>query len=120
MYLAYKKLPPPPKDPIVGLCLGPYGGPRGEAVSYERGTPVLHRVVPCSVRECSASKRWRCQTTLLTALPSKKGEQIECPLPENGPSQGLTGLFVPFSLDSGSALQGFLTYKKARPPRTLP
>jgi hypothetical protein len=24
----------------VGLCLGPYGGPRGWAVSYERGTPV--------------------------------------------------------------------------------
>jgi len=24
----------------VGPCLGPYGGPGGEAVSYERGTPV--------------------------------------------------------------------------------
>ena len=30
----------PPSDPTVGLCLRPYGGPRGEAVSYERGTPV--------------------------------------------------------------------------------
>jgi hypothetical protein len=29
----------PPWDPTVGLCLGPYGGPRG-AVSYERGAPV--------------------------------------------------------------------------------
>jgi len=27
-------------DPAVGLCLGPYGGPRGVAVSYQRGTPV--------------------------------------------------------------------------------
>ena len=30
-----------PQDPTAGLCLGPYGGPRGWAVSYERGTPVL-------------------------------------------------------------------------------
>ena len=21
--------PPPPEDPTVGLCLGPYGGPKG-------------------------------------------------------------------------------------------
>ena len=27
-------------DGTVGLCLGPYGGPRVEAVSYERGTPA--------------------------------------------------------------------------------
>jgi len=31
----------PPKDPTVGLPLGPYGGLRGGAVSFERGTPVL-------------------------------------------------------------------------------
>jgi len=30
----------PVEDPAVGLCLGPYGGPRGVGVSYERGTPV--------------------------------------------------------------------------------
>jgi hypothetical protein len=29
-----------PKAPTVGLCLGPYAGPRGEGHSYERGTPV--------------------------------------------------------------------------------
>ena len=29
-----------PQDPTVGLCLGPYGDPRGGAVSYERRTPV--------------------------------------------------------------------------------
>jgi hypothetical protein len=27
-YLAHKKRPPP-EDPTVGLCLAPYGGPRG-------------------------------------------------------------------------------------------
>ena len=27
-------------DPTVGLCLGPYGGPRGWAFSYERVIPV--------------------------------------------------------------------------------
>jgi len=27
----------------VGLCLGPYGGPREVEVSYERGTPVIRR-----------------------------------------------------------------------------
>ena len=35
-YLAHKKL-----HPTVGLCLGPYGGPREVELSYERGTPVL-------------------------------------------------------------------------------
>ena len=25
-----------PRDPTVGLCLGPYDAPRGGAVSYER------------------------------------------------------------------------------------
>ena len=29
-----------PQDPTVGLCLVPYGGPRGVGVSYEGGTPV--------------------------------------------------------------------------------
>jgi hypothetical protein len=29
-----------PQDPTVGLCLGPYCGPRGGTVSSERGTPV--------------------------------------------------------------------------------
>ena len=28
-------------DPTVGLCLGPYDGPRGLAYSYGRGTPVV-------------------------------------------------------------------------------
>ena len=28
------------QDPTVGLCLGPYGGPRGGAIFYEQGTPV--------------------------------------------------------------------------------
>ena len=27
----------------MGTYLGPYGGPRGGAVSYERGTPVQRR-----------------------------------------------------------------------------
>ena len=31
-YLAQKKTPPP-QGPTVGLCLGPYGGPRGMGVS---------------------------------------------------------------------------------------
>ena len=30
-----------PQDPAVGICIGPYGGPRGGgAVSDVRGTPV--------------------------------------------------------------------------------
>ena len=29
-----------PEKPTVGLYLRPYGGPKGGAVSYERGTPV--------------------------------------------------------------------------------
>ena len=30
----------PPQDPSEGLCLKPYGNPRGMGVSYERGVPV--------------------------------------------------------------------------------
>ena len=33
------------KSRSVGLCLGPYGGPRGGAVSYEKGTPVAESAV---------------------------------------------------------------------------
>ena len=38
-YLAHKKTPPPRTLP-VGLCLGPYSGPRGWAFSRERGAPI--------------------------------------------------------------------------------
>jgi hypothetical protein len=38
-----------------GVCLGPYGGPRGGPVSYERGTPVLRGGRFISV--CSVGKR---------------------------------------------------------------
>ena len=31
----------PPSGPTVGVCLGPYGGPRGVAISYERGIHVM-------------------------------------------------------------------------------
>ena len=42
-YLAHKKNATP-KDPTVGICVGPYGVPRGGgAVSFERGTPVFLR-----------------------------------------------------------------------------
>ena len=30
----------PPSDPTVSIRVGLYGGPRGGAVSYKRGTPV--------------------------------------------------------------------------------
>jgi hypothetical protein len=30
-----------PLGTYSSICLGPYGGPRGETASYERGTPVL-------------------------------------------------------------------------------
>ena len=41
-HLTHKKTHPPLEDPTctVGLSLGPYGGPRGVAFSYERGTRV--------------------------------------------------------------------------------
>ena len=37
-----------PYDPAVGLCLGPYGVPRGVGVSYERGTPGRASLPPLS------------------------------------------------------------------------
>ena len=38
-YLAQKKMHHP-YDPAVGICLGPYGGPRWGAFSREAGTPA--------------------------------------------------------------------------------
>ena len=38
-FLAHEKTPLS-RDPTVSICVGPYGGPMGSAVSYERGTPV--------------------------------------------------------------------------------
>ena len=38
-YCACKKQPPPQVH-IVGLCIGPYGGPGRGAVSDEQGTPA--------------------------------------------------------------------------------
>ena len=37
-YLAHKQHSPP-RDPSVGLFIGPHGDPRGGSISYERGTP---------------------------------------------------------------------------------
>ena len=31
----------PLEDPTVGICVGPYGDPRGGAISDERGIPVI-------------------------------------------------------------------------------
>ena len=44
-YLSHKKTAPP-WDPTVGICLVPYGSPKGGAVYYERGTPVRTIVSP--------------------------------------------------------------------------
>jgi len=41
----------------VGLCLGAYGGPRGVAVSCERGTPV--RSLTCACLPPAGMVRWR-------------------------------------------------------------
>jgi hypothetical protein len=34
-----------PYDPTECLCLGSYGGPRGWAFSYKRGTPACTRIM---------------------------------------------------------------------------
>ena len=56
MYTKHRKLPAcsgpltgvprsqenaPPQVPTAGLCVGPYGGPRGKAVPHERGIPAV-------------------------------------------------------------------------------
>ena len=43
-YLAHRKTSFP-WDPIIGLCLGPCGDPKGVSIAYERGTPVSGRIV---------------------------------------------------------------------------
>ena len=58
-----------PLHPTVGLCLGPYGGPRGGAVSYERGTPVPgHLAVPW--KESAESSRGWCVGSYLRLIDS--------------------------------------------------
>ena len=50
---------------MVGLCLGPYGGPGEVGVSYERGTPVpTLKVIPMTAV--------RCATMLYLGLQVKK------------------------------------------------
>ena len=49
------------------MCLGPYGGPRGVAVSYERGTPVqaaARSSRACCERSEKTVGRARCACTL--------------------------------------------------------
>ena len=47
-----------PQDSTVGLCLKPYGVPRGGAVSYERGTPVTcHANAPRGVAKSQFPSR---------------------------------------------------------------
>ena len=48
-----------PQDPAVGLCLGPFGGPRGGAVSYERGTPILIAPIPLQLRALEPASNQR-------------------------------------------------------------
>ena len=64
-YLAHQKSRPPRT-----LCLGPYGDPRGRAVSYERGTPVRQEALNvCRARAASLrhvlKKRMRNPVTCL-------------------------------------------------------
>ena len=43
----------PPQDPTVGICLGPYAGPRGILLSCERGTPVPQDLMDISLMDSS-------------------------------------------------------------------
>ena len=45
---------PPSLDPTVGLYLGSYGGPRGKAVSHERGIPGHAIKMPIFARPTDA------------------------------------------------------------------
>ena len=56
-------------DPTVGLCLGPYGGPRGGAISYKRGTPV------CSYHKANYDVRDRAGTPVPEEDSIRGGEE---------------------------------------------
>ena len=71
----------PPGNPTVGQGLGPCSGPGGEALSYERGTPVN---VVCSVKQlCSCSLSTNCHA------PRYRGTSL---IRKSAPSDPTVGL----------------------------
>jgi len=60
-----------PWDPTVALCLGPYGRPRGGAVSYERSTPVGEGRDRCRA-EAIPSERRAASCAARTMLPAAR------------------------------------------------
>ena len=79
-YLAHKR-PPPPYDPTSGLCLGPYGGPRGggcflcarypctQPVSAHSGRAHLERLGGGQLEPGVFSRTARCSYEPYTLLP---------------------------------------------------
>ena len=57
----------PPVGPCSSICLGSYGGPRGGAFSYERGTPVC-RNAKGKTRNQVVSPEGQDQISVLTVL----------------------------------------------------
>ena len=89
-YLAHNEQRFPRTDPTVGICLGPYGDPRGGVVFNERGTPV-HNGRRTDGWKADIERR-SVDIALATTLCF-----YECP-----------------------TVQSYLTYKKTQPLRTLP
>ena len=60
----------------LGLCLGPYGGPRGVAVSYKRGAPVVE---------------WKTSSTRCRVMPHAfdKKSRIDSRFPYHQPSKAV-------------------------------
>ena len=64
-------------------CLGPYGGPKGVAISYERGTPVWHLLmndVPLY------GKFWGFEAPGGAGAPPPPGPSASQPVTTQGPS----------------------------------
>ena len=58
-------------DPTVGLCLGPYGAPRGLAFSYERGTPAGRMEFPLPL----SAKPWLASMGIAALIPPSRKEK---------------------------------------------
>jgi hypothetical protein len=76
-YLAHEK-PPPPQDPAVGLCLGPYDGPGEGCVSYERGTRVAGTRVHPTASERRGNNLKVLRTLIWKARPESGLDCLMC------------------------------------------
>ena len=72
----------PSVGPYSSICLWPYGGPRGGAVSYGRGTPVASKWEPMVSTRVSATPSARTMTVAISCCKNIKSS-VDLVIPDS-------------------------------------